>query len=223
MNRAESSSGRIVERADGTVFRAKTAGLMVKLPASEDVTVAVQMSRLGLRNAGDISGETEGRRWTASLQEADGRVFETRATLGPLLSFCVAGGKNSGSLWQVHLDAAPGHPEGNLLVVTVIRGLVTLGGESVSNDVHPDVPGDDTYVGGSGGNLYTWELRGGDDTIVNDSAKSTLWIGGGTDLSAIGVERVGNDLVITLPYGMRTRRGWGPLRYAAGTPTRAKS
>ena len=146
MNRAESSSGRIVERADGTVFRAKTAGLMVKLPASEDVTVAVQMSRLWLRSAGDISGETEGRRWTASLRGADGRVFETRATRGPLLSFCVAGGKNSGGLWQVHLDAAPGHPEGNLLVVTVIRGLVTLGGESVSNDVHPDVPVTDLRV-----------------------------------------------------------------------------
>ena len=54
----------------------------------------------------------------------------------------------------------------------------------------------------------------GDDTIVNDSAKSTLWIGGGTDLSAIGVERVGNDLVITLRDENKTRlgsvtvRGW---------------
>ena len=82
-----------------------------------------------------------------------------------------------------------------LMKLAGIKGVVAHGREeslkafsqalsmrNASNPASVDVfvggPGDDTYVGGNGENLYTWELRGGDDTIVNNSAKSTLWLGG---------------------------------------------
>lgn len=146
--------------------------------------------------------------WRMKLDEAKG--FTPRQVV---VAYCLEGlhpldNGDPGydpNAWQAVLNVVSGDDGANVLVGA---------SNPASVDVFIGGPGDDTYVGGSGENLYTWELRGGDDTIVNDSAKSMLWIGGGTDLSAMGVERVGNDLVITLRdenkarLGSVTVRGW---------------
>ena len=140
MRSAGISNERIVDRADGPVSRAKGSGLLVELPASEDVTVAAQMSRLGMKGAGAVSEDAAVRRWTASLLAPDGRVHDVRTTSGDVLSFSVVSGDNDGGAWLVRLDSASGYPEGNLFVVTAALGLKDVGGTPGSGDVPPDVP-----------------------------------------------------------------------------------
>ena len=139
MRSAGISNERIVDRADGPVSRAKGSGLLVELPASEDVTVAAQMSRLGMKGAGAVSEDAGVRRWTASLLAPDGRVHDVRTTSGDVLSFSVVSGDNDGGAWLVRLDSASGYPEGNLFVVTAALGLKNIGGTPGSGDVPPDV------------------------------------------------------------------------------------
>ncbi len=140
MRSAGISNAKIVDRTDGTVSRAKSSGLRVELPASEDVTVAAQMSRLGMKGAGAVSADAASRRWTASLLAPDGRVYDVRTTSGDVLSFPVVSGENEGGTWQVRLDAVSGYPEENLFVVTAALGLKDMGGVPGSGDVPPDVP-----------------------------------------------------------------------------------
>jgi len=139
--------------------------------------------------------------WRIKLNETKG--FTPRQVV---VAFCLEGlhrldngdpGYNPNA-WQAALNVVSGDDGANVLVGA---------SNPASVDVFVGGPGDDTYVGGNGENLYTWELRGGDDTIVNNSAKSTLWLGGGTDLSAMGVERVGNNIVITLRGENKTKLG----------------
>ncbi|CAM1378876.1 C10 family peptidase [Fretibacterium fastidiosum] len=139
--------------------------------------------------------------WRMKLNEAKG--FMPRQVV---VAFCLEGvhpldNGDPGydpNAWQATLNVISGDDGANVLVGA---------SNPASVDVFIGGPGDDTYVGGSGENLYTWELRGGDDTIVNDSAKSTLWIGSGVELSAMGVERVGKDIVITLLDENKRRLG----------------
>ena len=140
MRSAGISNAKIVGRSDGTVSRAKGFGLLVELPASEDVTVAAQMSRLGMKGAGAVLEDAASRRWTASLLAPDGRVYDVRTTSGDVLSFSVVSGENEGGTWQVRLDAVSGYPEENLFVVTAALGLKDMGGVPGSGDVPPDVP-----------------------------------------------------------------------------------
>ena len=140
MRSAGISNAKIVGRSDGTVSRAKGFGLLVELPASKDVTVAAQMSRLGMKGAGAVSEDAASRRWTASLLAPDGRVYDVRTTSGDVLSFSVVSGENEGGTWQVRLDAVSGYPEENLFVVTAALGLKDMGGVPGSGDVLPDVP-----------------------------------------------------------------------------------
>ena len=86
MRSAGISNAKIVGRSDGTVSRAKGFGLLVELPASEDVMVAAQMSRLGMKGAGAVLEDAASRRWTASLLAPDGRLYDVRTTSGDVLS-----------------------------------------------------------------------------------------------------------------------------------------
>ena len=140
MRSAGISNAKIVGRSDGTVSRAKGFGLLVELPASEDVTVAAQMSRLGMKGAGAVLEDAASRRWTASLLAPDGRVYDVRTTSGDVLSFSVVSGENEGGTWQVRLDAVSGYPEENLFVVTAALGLKDMGGIPGSGDVPLEVP-----------------------------------------------------------------------------------
>ena len=90
------SNAKIVGRSDGTVSRAKGFGLLVELPASKDVMVTAQMSRLGMKGAGAVLEDAASRRWTASLLAPDGRVYDVRTTSGDVLSFSVVSGENEG-------------------------------------------------------------------------------------------------------------------------------
>ena len=172
---------------DGELFaRQKLNGTRASFAVSEDVAPE-GVDRVGT--------------WRMKLNEAKG--FTPRQVV---VAFCLEGvhpldNGDPGydpNAWQATLNVVSGDDGANVLVGA---------SNPASMDVFIGGPGDDTYMGGSGENLYTWELRGGDDTIVNDSAKSTLWIGSGVELSAMGVERVGKDIVITLRDENKTRLG----------------
>ncbi|MDR3231785.1 MAG: C10 family peptidase [Synergistaceae bacterium] len=83
-----------------------------------------------------------------------------------------------------------------------------------SADVFLGGGGDDMYLGGTGDNIYTWEPRGGYDTIVNNATKTApsglLWIGREPE-SRMNLERAGDDLVVTLRDGSANARILGSV------------
>ncbi|MCL2147280.1 MAG: C10 family peptidase [Synergistaceae bacterium] len=78
--------------------------------------------------------------------------------------------------------------------------------------------GADTYLGGAYDNIYTWEMGGGNKTVVNNGTKTEpsgiLLIDEGPDLMHLGMDRAGDNLVITLKdedeqaLGSVTIQGW---------------
>lgn len=111
----------------------------------------------------------------------------------------------------------PGHDPrdafAHLNIISGDAGANVLVGAScpTSTDVFIGGGGGDTYVGGRYEDVYVWEPGGGDIIVVNDASRSaphgTLWIGEGEEPLLPSVERIGDDLVITLTDAAGARRG----------------
>jgi uncharacterized protein YjdB len=134
--------------------------------------------------------------WTMKVNEAKG--FTPHQVLSAV---CVEG------LYQFD-NGDPGYdPFAHMAYFNLIEGTegadyLTGASNPESADVFIGAGGDDTYIGGTTENLYTWELGGGNKTIVNSGTGSepsgVLFIGEGPDLMNLNMEQTGNNLVITL-------------------------
>ena len=135
-------------REDSTVGEMKTTGLPLSMKMSEDAAVVTMISGMVMSKM-DYStipvDYDKHKRWTASLSDSSGNIYETRTTSGDMMVFQVKSNDNNGGTWRIKIEnSTPGYLDENLFVVMVVEDERS---DIVDNGWTVDDPGFITVAG----------------------------------------------------------------------------